>query len=596
MARRRLAFVRGVRFRMVALVVIPILPIVAIVGWQTSQVRERAHEDAGTDTLRLSRLAAENVTSLVLQTRAVMQVASQLNPNMFATPESCVATLQQGAEIMRSVSNAFVIDGTGAITCSLVPVTPGFSLADRTYVGDAFANGEPSVGIEPIGDLLAAPALVVTEPLGADHLLAVAIDLGADLPSFVERFALPAESTVTMMDVNGVILGRWPSAPSVVGRVTRLEDIADQVRSGGIEGTSEERGSDGVERIYSYVDVAQSAQTVYAVVGVPSGWVLGPANREERTNLIALAVLAIITIILALFLAERSVNRHLRAIASTTRRIGGGDLTARVGPRRASTELEELASSVDQMAADLQARDQALRTSSAERARLVDELLDTQEDERRRIAADIHDDTIQTVVACGMSAQLLRGRLSDPATLAQADQLAQRLAAATARLRQLTFDLDPASNGLGVAEGLERYLVGALDGRPMVVTVSAEVDAELGGPVRQVVFRNVREATLNAAVHGGARRVVVFVEEHDAGVRVDVTDDGVGFEPDPRGWPGHQGVRTMRHRAEALGGWFELVSAAGRGTRVSFWVPLTVDDQLQQGLAPLSNQEMVCVG
>jgi two-component system sensor histidine kinase UhpB len=112
--------------------------------------------------------------------------------------------------------------------------------------------------------------------------------------------------------------------------------------------------------------------------------------------------------------------------------------------------------------------------------------------------------------------------------------------------------------------------------------------------VRQVVFRNVREATLNAATHGAARRVTVVVEERRGGLRVDVTDDGVGFEPDPRGWPGHQGVRTMRHRAEALGGWFELRSVAGTGTRVSFWLPLAVQDQL--GPAPaMTEVEMIGV-
>jgi signal transduction histidine kinase len=295
-------------------------------------------------------------------------------------------------------------------------------------------------------------------------------------------------------------------------------------------------------------------------------------------------------------LAERWINRHLRAIAATTRRIGSGDLAARVGPRHAAAELAELAVTVDQMANDLHGREVALRSATAERARLVDELLDVQEDERRRIAADIHDDTIQTVVACGMSAQLLRGRLADPIALGQADQLAERLAAATARLRQLTFDLDPAANGLDLAESLDRYLVGALDGRSVTLLVSADVSEDPQGPVRQVVFRNVREAVLNSAIHGAAHRITVVVEEQAGGLRVDVTDDGAGFEPDPRGWPGHQGVRTMRHRAEALGGWFELKSVPGTGTRVSFWLPIGVQDPLGPMAPATDGKEMIGVG
>jgi signal transduction histidine kinase len=546
--------------------------------------------------LRLSRLAAENMTARVLQTTAAARLTARVNGPLLATRDTCAAALADGVSVAAdSVANAFVVQRDGTVVCSLSSLPATLPVDGREYLTSAFASGQPAAGVEPAGVLVGSPALVVSQPLTADLLFAIAIDLDADLGAIAERFALPENSTVTLLDAQGVVVGNWP--PTATGEPNRLDDTAEQIEGGSVEGTTVERGADGVSRVYSFVDIAQTGRSVYAVVGIPTSWAFEEANRELRTNLIALAIIAVITIGLAVLLAERWINRHLRAIAVTTRRIGAGDLTARVGPRHAASELSELAVTVDQMANDLHGREVALRSATAERARLVDELLDVQEDERRRIAADIHDDTIQTVVACGMSAQLLRGRLADPQALAQADQLADRLAAATARLRQLTFDLDPAANGLGLAESLDRYLVGALDGRSVTLLVSADVSEDPQGPVRQVVFRNVREAVLNAASHGAAHRVTVVVEEERGGLRVDVTDDGVGFDPDPRGWPGHQGVRTMRHRAEALGGWFDMRSVRGTGTRVSFWLPLAMQDQLEPG-APVRSDgvEMIGVG
>lgn len=588
MTRRGAGVLRGVRFRMVLLVLLPILPLAGVVAWQSTEVRDRAKSDAGRNALRVSSLAAESVTARILQTTAAVQVAARVSPDLLRNGARCAEALADGVPADDSVLNAFVADGSGNVMCSLATLPRELPLDDRQYLTAALQSDQPSAGVEPAGALVDTPALVVAQRLGRDRLLAVAIDLGADLATIVDRSALPAGSTVTLVDVDGVVIGNWP--PAELGGSSRLELVAQRIAAGLAEGTTVERGPDGTSRIYSFVDVSQTGEAVYTVVGIPTRWAFAPANRELRANLLALGVIAVITIGLAVLLAERWINRHLRIIAATTRRIGAGDLAARVGPRQAASELAELATTVDRMANDIQGRDVALRTATAERSRLVDELLDVQEQERRRIAADIHDDTIQTVVACGMSAQLLQGRLDDPAALAQAGQLAERLAGATARLRQLTFDLDPAANGLDLAEGLDRYLVGALDGRQMAVLVSADVPFELQGPVRQVVFRNVREATLNAATHGAARRVTVVVEVEAGGLRVDVSDDGVGFEPDPRGWPGHQGVRTMRHRVEALGGRFELKSVVGSGTRVSFWLPLTVQDQLQTATAPVTGE------
>lgn len=557
---------------MALLVLLPIIPFVVLVAWQADWVRDRAAEDAQLDTLRFSRLAAENVSAQIGETVAVMQLSGGLDADALAGPTTCAPSLAAGVPAVESVVNAFVVTGDGHVLCSLDTMPSAGAFPAGHPMLDAVAAGEAWKGIEPPGAVADRPTLVVTEPLSSGPSLAVALDLSAGLVDFADRYALPAGSTVTLIAEDGRVFGSWPADPT--SGVIGPREIVGLIGGGSIEGWTVEAPDDGVDRVYSFVDITRTDASTFAVVGIPTSWGLEPANHEQRMNLLALSVIALITITAAAVLAERWINRHLRAISSTTRRIGAGDLDARVGQRRAPTELAELAATFDEMAADIQARDSALRQAWAERSQLADELLDVQEDERRRIAADIHDDTIQTVAACGMSAQLLRSRLPDPDAIDQLDQLSSRLSAATVRLRRLTFDLDPAANGLALAEGLERYVRGALDGAAVQLMVAADVDDELQGPVRQVVYRNVREAALNAVSHGHATRVDVRVAVDGDGLRVDVVDDGGGFDAGGRGPVGHQGVRTMRHRAEALGGWFDLSSRIGHSTRVTFWVPL----------------------
>jgi len=280
---------------------------------------------------------------------------------------------------------------------------------------------------------------------------------------------------------------------------------------------------------------------------------------------------------LALLMAELAVARPVRSIVGTIRRIGAGDLRARTRLQEGASELVEVGRTIDVMAADIQARERALLLAGEERERLLGELLEAQEDERRKIAADIHDDTIQTIIAAGMEVQLLRLELGEPeGTGGRLRQVERSISTAVTRLRHLMFELEPPDAGASsIAESIEQYLEAALGDSPVEVHVHASSEVDLTGPARQVLYRNVRESTLNASRHGGAQNVTVGVGVSEGGVLVAVRDDGLGMRAEDFTKPGHHGLRVMRERTEALGGWFGLDSAPHAGTTVSFWLPLS---------------------
>ncbi len=201
-------------------------------------------------------------------------------------------------------------------------------------------------------------------------------------------------------------------------------------------------------------------------------------------------------------------------------------------------------------------------------------LVEAQEAERARIAADIHDDTIQVMTAVGMRVEALRRRVSAPEDLDALQKVAETVEASIARLRHLLFELRPrALDEEGLAPALREYLDrlegtvhGSLDNR-LLLEPSLEA--------RTILYRIAQEALVNVRKHAAARRVDVLLEQQGEGTYVRIADDGRGFDPGaPEVTPrGHVGLLSMKERAEMAGGWWRIESAPGAGTTVEFWVP-----------------------
>jgi PAS domain S-box-containing protein len=217
-----------------------------------------------------------------------------------------------------------------------------------------------------------------------------------------------------------------------------------------------------------------------------------------------------------------------------------------------------------------------LQQVDSQRRSLLERMVTSQEQERRQVAGDIHDDAIQAMVAVTLQLQALGGRLRDP----RSTELLQRLAAtateSVGRLRQLVFELrPPLLDEVGLAAAIEQYARRAGELAGFAVQVSDESAGELPTELRVVAYRIVQEALANVRVHARAGRVAIRLEEVDGGLLVRVSDDGVGFLPGlaERRPAGHLGLISMREQATMAGGWCRVASAPGMGTTVELWLP-----------------------
>lgn len=227
---------------------------------------------------------------------------------------------------------------------------------------------------------------------------------------------------------------------------------------------------------------------------------------------------------------------------------------------------------------------EVLRRTMEDRRKLLLRLEDAQEEERRRIAADIHDDSIQVMSAADIRAQSLARQLTDPALRAEAQELRETIRAAVERLRHLLFELrPPALDREGLVSALRAY---STDGTP-VPEILDSLRSEPPPDIRAILFRIAQEAIANARKHSGATTITVSLTSQDGGVRVVVSDDGKGFDtavlnaPEP----GHIGLPTMVERAELAGGRCAIESGPGHGTTIDAWVPFGMAVSADAGVA-----------
>ena len=218
-----------------------------------------------------------------------------------------------------------------------------------------------------------------------------------------------------------------------------------------------------------------------------------------------------------------------------------------------------------------------MRAGQLEREALLRRAIDASDTERRRIARDLHDGAVQDLAASALGLAATARRLDAEGAHEPAVQM--RTAAASMResvrsLRTLLVDIYPTSLH---REGLEpalREMMAPLirDGVKAELLVSTEIS--LPQDVERAIYRVAQEALGNIGAHADASYVMLGVSI-DAGVAsLVIQDDGAGFDATHAPTEGHFGLQMLRDLAADMGGSFSVVSTPGRGTRVTFEVPV----------------------
>ena len=204
-----------------------------------------------------------------------------------------------------------------------------------------------------------------------------------------------------------------------------------------------------------------------------------------------------------------------------------------------------------------------------------EQLISAQEDERSRLARELHDDVTQRLAVLAIEAGRAQVRGHSQGTETTMRKIGEGLVKLSEDVHALSYRLHPSIlDDLGLIEALkaecERFT--KLESIP----VDLKIEENLVAPTKQIalcLFRIVQEALQNVGRHANASQVEVSLQRMDNGFRITVRDDGVGFDPKLRRDRPSLGVASMQQRIYLVGGELDVESAPGHGTIVLAWVP-----------------------
>jgi len=362
-----------------------------------------------------------------------------------------------------------------------------------------------------------------------------------------------------------------------------LRDVSERIRSAALLERSEARlrgildsAMDGIitvdedQRVIFYNDAAEAM----------FGW-----SREEA-----------IGAALSMFIPERFRSAHTDHIRTfsetgTTSRRMGGTLRVVTGKRRSGEEFP-IDASISQIQTsgtrfftvilrDVTARFQAieaLRRSKQELQELGAAAHMTREQEKSRIARELHDELGQMLTMLQMDVAWCKDKApaNDGAFGAKLERMSTLLKSTIAATRRIASDLRPLMlDDLGLIPSIE-WLVENFGQRTGIACDLAvgDISVPLSQAQASAVFRIVQESLTNIAKHANASHADIAIDREDGRLVVRIEDDGVGFLPAGPRKPNSLGLFGLRERAQLLGGEATIVSTPGQGTMVEARLPL----------------------
>ncbi|WP_119070178.1 HAMP domain-containing sensor histidine kinase [Aggregatilinea lenta] len=328
------------------------------------------------------------------------------------------------------------------------------------------------------------------------------------------------------------------------------------------------------------LDVAESfpladGSTVTVRVGLSDEKMQAAVTTVTRQLIITSLVMSLAGILAAVFLTW-IITRPISNLVEATQAVASGDLSQRVTPW-ADDEIGRLSVAFNTMSAALVQAEQERAERDELRAQYVSRVIAAQEEERRRIARELHDSTSQSLTSLLVGLHALE-QSGGHDLHHHTEDLRQVVSGVLEEVHGLAWQLRPnVLDDLGLAAALKRVVSDFRDRYRLTIDLTIHgIDGQRIAPeVETTIYRIVQEALTNVARHAQAQTVSVIIDRRDTKALVIVEDDGIGMSADvmAQGSREHLGLYGIRERAELLGGTLKIESEPGHGTSLFIEIP-----------------------
>ena len=548
------------------------VPPLALLAWMFTAQIQREQTDARDAALRIARATAADMLQLDRDSRnllAHMAARPAIRDFDGRTCDSLFAVI----DFFPQFPDLIFFDRNHVLACSATPSANDDAIARsvRQWISGELRAGRLVAGKPIIRAIGGQWVTVLSEDVRRRGGMPGGTLVLVEYPQIVGREALPHTAVVTVIDDRGTILARSDHPELWSGRNVRGTGVA-ALALRYKEGRTEAIGVDGVSREYGFTAMPELGWHVY--VGIPTKLVMRPVRQLIARGAIGLAIVLAGVILVAVYFANIIV-RPINAVARAAHEMAGGSYET-IEPVRGPREMATMAGAFNEMVTRRAQAEREMYDSEQSLKALSDRLLVVQEQERTRIARELHDDLGQSLTALKMDVGgLLAAQQAPGATAPIRERILRTLDSTVTAVQRISSELRPgALDDLGLAAALEA------DTRLFEERTGIECELSLGSESIDVtrecavaLYRIVQEALTNVARHSDATRVEIRLRDRPDALLLEVRDDGRGISPDQIADPAALGLRGMRERAALAGATVDIEGIAGRGTIVTVRIP-----------------------
>lgn len=525
---------------------------------------------------QLARFSAARVAE-TLNEYANVLTALASNPELRSnSAELRVHTLSRASDALTNFNaGVFATDEKGDLTASFMVEAP--ALAANVSAEDYFQAVRQE--LQPVY------SNVLTEPHSEAALIAIAVPVFNEAGAFsgalvgvvrlhnsalgasLHQLAVGADSFAYLVDRQGRVI--FHPQVEQIGADYSTRPYVEKMIAGESGGHLWDDPS-GERFIEGYAPVGL---TGWGLV-IQESWRSALSSvRVYETIVTAAGLIAIFVALLLAWEGARRIAHPIRQLAEQTTHLALGEDTEQVA-ESGIQEIDALELTFNKMSAQIASYRAGLR-------RYVGAITQSQEDERRRIARELHDETVQSLLAIARRLELYQASEDDPERLEQLAALRDMVTGTLKGVRQINRDLRPLIlEDLGLVPAIRALVRAAHQGDGAIPHAKLDIAGEpvsLESGQELALYRITQEALTNVRKHARATGVVVELDFNPTMVCLEVSDDGEGFElPESLAdlaQGGSFGLMGIQERVWALGGAWSIHSAAGQGTRLHIAIP-----------------------
>jgi signal transduction histidine kinase len=547
------------------------LPLLVLLVWMYALQVQRERAQARDEAYRVATTAAARLRMFHLESLSLLRrIAAR--PAVRDFDGAACDTAFVVVDVLPQYADLYFYDARGTLVCSATPSPEEEHISElaRTWIEAGLRSGNLHPGEPLIRRIDSRWVTILAAPVkgsdGAAHGTLVLVQL----PDVFSEASLSKAAVITILDRAGTVVARSGSSPVWIGRNVRgtgVTEIAMREK----DGVAEARGIDGVSRQYGFQFLPELGWYIYA--GIPTSVVMEPV-RQSFVRGLSGGICIVLAVIVVAVVLSRMIERPLASLVTAAelarRGVNAAAMTGE-GPR----EVVTLAQSFNDMVAVRARSQQRAHDDEKKLKALSDRLLVVQEEERSRIARELHDDLGQSLTALKMD---VIGLLERPQPVSGESPIARRilrtLDATVTSVQRISSELRPSMlDDLGLVATLE-YEARVFEERTGIeceLSLPAIVEVETN--TATAIFRIVQEALTNVARHSDATRVEIRLRERANELLLEIRDDGRGVTTAQVLDPFSLGLIGIRERADLIGGTVLFEGVPERGTIVSVRIP-----------------------